>query len=253
MNFFDCCASVGVFQVPPARRADTAADLLKEMDYCDIAEALVVHAYSAEGCPTVGNKLILEETKHQPRLHPAWAILPPQTRELGTPEELLADMKRHNVRALWTFPQNHKYILTASLFGELFELMTEKRVPLFMSVSANSMGLSGWMLADHVMRDFPQLTMVVTHHGSWGHDRYFRGLIETYENFYIDVSRYELDGGIADFCKTYGPDRLLFGTGYPMSHMGGPMLTVAQADIPAEYKKAIAGDNLRRLLGRVEL
>ena len=100
---------------------------------------------------------------------------------------------------------------------------------------------------------FPKLTFVVTNHGSWGHDRYFRGLVEKYENLHIDTSRYELDGGIPDFCKKYGPDRILFGSNYPHTNIGGPMLTLAHADISDSDKEAIAGGNLKRLLGRVRL
>ncbi|MEW6356334.1 MAG: amidohydrolase family protein [Planctomycetota bacterium] len=252
MKFFDCCASFGVYQKPPLRRADTAEDLLREMDYCGIAEALVCHAAIEDDCPTVGNPLICKEIEKHPRLHGTWAILPPQTGELGSPEEFLAAMKEHNIKALWTFPDKHRYIITASIFGDLFDLLTERNVPLFMTVAANSGGISGWMLADHILRDFPKLTLVMTKHGSWGHDRYFRGLIETYENFHIDTSRYELDGGISDFVKKYGSDRILYGSNYPFTNMGGPTLTLAHADIPDADKEAIAGGNLRRLLGRVK-
>ena len=154
MEFFDCCASFGVHMVPPMRRADTAEDLLKEMDYCGIAEALVYHAAMPDDCPTVGNKLLCEEIKDHPRLHGTWAILPPQTGELGSPEEFVSNMKESNIKALWTFPDRHKYILTASLFGDLFELLTEKMIPLFMPLTANSGGISGWMLADYILRDF---------------------------------------------------------------------------------------------------
>lgn len=252
MEFFDCCASFGVYQVPPMRRADTAEDLLKEMDYCGVAEALVCHAAITDDCPTVGNKLLCEEIKKHPRLHGTWAILPPQTDELGSAEQFLNNMKANKVKALWTFPDKHRYILTASLFGELFELLSETRVPLFMPITANSGGLSGWMLADHVLRDFPKLTLVVTNHGSWGHDRYFRGLIEAYDNFHIDTSRYELDGGIPAFCRKYGSSRILFGSNFPFTNIGGPLLTLAHADIPDSDKEAIAGGNLRRLLGRVK-
>jgi len=46
---------------------------------------------------------------------------------------------------------------------------------------------------------------------------------------------------------------LLFGTNFPFTNMGGPMLTLAQADVSDSEKEAIAGGNLRRLLGRVKL
>jgi predicted TIM-barrel fold metal-dependent hydrolase len=79
-------------------------------------------------------------------------------------------------------------------------------------------------------------------------DRYFRPLIERYPNFHIDISRYELDMGIADLWRKYGPDRLLFATNYPATVMGAPMLTLLHSDIPPEAKQAIASGNLKRML-----
>ena len=120
-------------------------------------------------------------------------------------------------------------------------------------LTESSGGLSGWALVDAVLRDFPELRLVVTDHGCWGQDRYFRPLVERYDHLYLDTARFELDGGVAEFCRVYGPDRLLFGTGYPQNYMGGPLLTVAHADISEEERVAVFGGNLRRLLGEVRL
>ncbi len=107
------------------------------------------------------------------------------------------------------------------------------------------------MLVEYVLHEFPMLTLIITEHDL--EDRCFRPLLEKYEHLYIDISRYELDGGIADLCCKYGPHRLLFGTGFPKNYIGGSVLTLLHADITEEAKRAIAGDNLRRLLGGVRL
>lgn len=253
MEIFDCNACFGVFTVPPPAFAETAEELLEEMAFCGIHRALVTIAAMREESPIVGNALVVEALRDFDDLYPSWAILPPQTGEVGSPDALVARMKEQGVRVLWAFPSEHKYLLNGTTFGSLFEVMIERRIPLFLSLTENSGGLGGWALVDAVLRDFPRLRLVVTDHGCWGQDRYFRPLVERYDDVYIDTARFELDGGIADFCRAYGPDRLLFGTGYPRNNMGGALLTVAHADIREKEREAILGGNLERLLGEVRL
>ncbi len=54
-------------------------------------------------------------------------------------------------------------------------------------------------------------------------------------------------------CGAYGPERLLFGTAFPTTGMGGAMLTLLHCDMPDEHKEAVAGRNLQRLLDEVDL
>jgi predicted TIM-barrel fold metal-dependent hydrolase len=248
LEFFDCNAAYGVWSVPPFKPATCVEDLLAEMAWCGISRALVRHAALDNEAPQVGNRVVLEETAPHANLHPSWAILPPQTGELGTVDEFLLAMREAGVKALWAFPSKHRYTLDAVSCGTLLEALAERRVPLFIQRGETSRGLTGWELAGALLKDFPSLILVLVGHGSWGEDRYFRPLIEAYEGFHIDTSRYELDGGIADFCRRYGPQRLLFGSAFPNTSPGGAMLTLAHADISGEDKQLIAGGNLDRLL-----
>ncbi len=253
LEFFDCNACYGTFSVPPFKPARSVDDLRDEMAWCGIQRALVRHAVQIDESPVVGNRLVVEQTAGYDNLEPAWAILPPQTEELGDVNSFLLDLKAAGVRALWAYPSKHKYLLNAETFGELFEELTALRVPLFLPLAEQSGGSSGWALAAEVLREFPRLRLTVTAHGSWGHDRYFRPLVEKYPGLHLDISRYELDGGLRDFCRRYGPDRLLFGTNFPHTPMGGPRLMVTHAGLRDEERAAIAGGNLRRLLEEVAL
>jgi predicted TIM-barrel fold metal-dependent hydrolase len=253
MEFFDCNTCYGVFSVAPYKRADSVDDLLEEMEWCGIQRALVRHAAMIDESPIIGNPLLIEQTQPYENLEPGWTILPPQTRELGTVEQLISAMKENGVKALWTYPSKHRYLLNGTTFGELFDEMIARGIPLFMERNEGSGALQGWAVAETVLADFPELAMILVGHGSWGEDRYFRPMIEKYKNFYVDTSRYELDGGIADFCRTYGPDRMLFGTNFPNTPMGGAMLTLMHADISDDAKEAIAGGNLQRILSEVKL
>jgi len=253
MEFFDCNLCFGAMMVPPPRIAENVQALIEEMDFCGISEGLVRHAAQRDDSPVTGNELLSKEIRGFKRLHGTWAILPHQTGELKSPEEFMDRMKAHNIHALWAFPTEHKYLMTRTAFGPFYDLMIERHIPLFISITESCGGISGWYLIEHVLAESPDLTLVVTDHGSWGQDRFFRPLMEKYEHLYIDTSRYELDGGIKAFCNKYGPDRLLFGTGFPEMNMGGALLTLAQADITTKEREAIAAGNLKKLLKRVRL
>lgn len=248
MEFFDCNCWYGIPMSPPLDPAPTPAEVLAEMDRVGIQRALVRNCAVFEESPEVGNPLTLQAREASDRLVPAWAILPPQTGELGDVPSFLAAMKAAGVAALWAYPNAHRYLLNTTTFGGLFEELQDRGLPLFLPREEGSGGLMCYATADEVLRDFPRLTLVVAGHGSWGEDRYFRPLMERFPNFAVDTSCYELDGGIAEICHKYGPHRLLFGTAFPIMRMGGAYLSLLHAEISDEDRAWVAGGNLRRML-----
>jgi predicted TIM-barrel fold metal-dependent hydrolase len=253
MEFFDCNCWYGVPMKPPVAPALTPADILPELDRVGIQRALVRNCAVFEESPEVGNPLTCEGTAGSDRLVPAWAILPPQTGELGDVPTFLAAMRAAGVRALWAYPSSHRYLLNTTTFGGLFEELQDRGAPLFLPRHQGSGGLDCYATADAVLQDFPGLHLTIVGHGSWGEDRYFRPLMERFPNFAVDTSRYELDGGIAGICGKYGPHRLLFGTAFPDTPMGAAYLTLLHAEISDEDRAWVAGGNLRRLLEEAEV
>jgi hypothetical protein len=246
MDWFDCNVGYGIARVPPAGGfAATPEELLEELGFCGVAEALVTHAAIRDESAQAGNRLVAEETSAHPRLHPIWAILPPQAGELGSVGDFLSDMRQHGVKALLAYPDEHRYLLNGLTLGPLLEEITARRIPLILGPK--------WAALTALLAEFPNLVVIVVGHGSWGEDRYYRPLMERYPGFHVDTANYALDGGVKAAVDRYGPERLLYGSGFPELQMGGSLLMVAQADVSEEAKAAIAGGNLRRLLAEVKL
>lgn len=244
MEFFDCNSMYGRMLSPPLRHATSAQELLAEMDFCGVAEALVLSSASVQDSPVSGNELVLQDTCGQPRLHPTWVMLPAQTGELGTAEEFVGRMQAAGVRAVHAFPEINNYLLNALTCGRLLNLLADCHVPLILH-------RYDWLKLTDLLTDFPRLIVIQTAVGSWGFDRFVRPLLEAFPHFYFEISIYETAGGLEDHCRKYGPERLLFGTNYPQFTMAGPRFTLLHADLPEEHKAAIAGGNLRRLLEEV--
>ena len=59
--------------------------------------------------------------------------------------------------------------------------------------------------------------------------------------------------GVEAFVDSYGPERLLYGSGFPEAYHGGMMLALRHAEISDDAKGEIAAGNLDRLLREVRL
>ena len=254
LDFYDCNTWLGRPQNLPSGfhgPADfSAAALLKAMERAGIGRALVWHAAQRDSHPVTGNELLVQSIAgHEHQLTPCWVILPPDTGELGDLDAFFRAAGEAGVRAFRAFPDINRYQLRFTTMHEIFERMIAARIPLVLNVPANV----SWDGIYDLMAEMPELIVILTNLGLWGTDRNFRPLLRTYPDVYIETTTYIVDGGIEDFVKTYGADRMFFGSGFPEAYHGGMMLALAHSDISDEDKQAIAGGNLDRLLGEVKL
>jgi uncharacterized protein len=244
LHFFDCNVFFGTPAGSSLVTVPTAESLLAEMDRAGIERALTWHIAQHDASPWLGNSFVAEATACHPRLTGCWTILPNQAREFPAPDRFIADMRAARIAALRVFPASHKYLLNGVAMGNWLDMMVQQRVPLFLSLRR---GID-WPAIYSLLAEFPRLTCVICDHGPWGADRLFRPLLERYENVYVELSQYMLDGGIESLVADYGPERVLFGSGFPESYMGGMMLALKHSQIGADAKQAIAAGNLERIL-----
>jgi hypothetical protein len=235
--------------IRPLAPVPTAEALLAEMDRAGVDKALVWHIAQHDASPQVGNQLLADAIRPHPRLAGCWTILPNQAREFPPLPVFVNQMREARVRALRIFPNSHKFLANAVSMGDWLEAMIARRIPLFLSVRR---GVE-WRDVYDLLAEFPDLVCVICDHGCWGQDRLFRPLLERYSNVHVDTAQYLLDGGIESLVADYGGRRLLFGSGFPESYMGGMMLALRHARIPDEAKAAISGGNLERIIEEVVL
>jgi len=224
-------------------------NLLEEMDRCGVAKALVWHIIQQDASPQIGNQVLAEAIQSHPQLTGCWTLLPNQGDEFPPFETFVTQMRQARVAALRVFPTSHHSLLNGVSMVSWLEPMVSRRIPLFLSVVRGA----DWETAYALLAEFPNLVCVICDHGCWGEERPFRPLIERYPQVYVDTSQYLLDGGIEDFVARYGPERMLFGSGFPDSYFGGMMLAIRHAQISTEAKEAIAGKNLERLLSQANM
>jgi predicted TIM-barrel fold metal-dependent hydrolase len=69
----------------------------------------------------------------------------------------------------------------------------------------------------------------------------------------VELSTYWVPEGIKDLAELYGPERLLYGSGFPELNHGSTMLSIRHANIADAWSRLIAGGNLARLLEGAQL
>jgi predicted TIM-barrel fold metal-dependent hydrolase len=249
MQFFDCNAYFGLPSLRPEVPVPTPQALLAAMDRAGVTKALVWHIAQHDHAPRLGNKLLAEAIAPHPRLMGCWTIQPNQGHEFPPMREFFILMKAAKITALRAFPETHRFLLNEVSMGDILAAMVNRRIPLILSVKRGVI----WRDVYQLMGEFPELVCVVCDHGCWGEDRMFRPLLERYDHFYVDTARYLLDGGIEALVSDYGANRLLFGSGFPESYLGGMMMALKHAQIPDFAREAIAHGNLERILAEVDL
>lgn len=248
MDLFDGNAMIGPRGVPGLKRTTTPAELLTEMDRLGIAEALVYHASAREGHPTEGNRRLLDLLAGQDRLHPCWVLLP-DTGEMGPPQGVVAEMVSRGVRAARIFPTSQRFGVTEWCLGGLLAALEAERIPLFVDFEVGHWGdgRTDWRGVAEICTAHPRLPVIVVGE-SLAAPRHVYPLWRRCPNLYLETSYYQVHRGLADICARFGPDRLLFGTGFPHRPGGMPLAMLLLSEIDETAKARIGGDNLRQLL-----
>jgi hypothetical protein len=252
LDLFDANCWLGPSNLSVATAPVTVFELLDEMKRVGIAEALVCHASAAGYSPTLGNQKLVRELQAMPRLHPCWVVMPCHTGEVEPPCRLVPNLIAAGVRAVRMLPRLHRFSLSAWSVDELLAELEEHRVPLFLDF-----GRLHWSeeVVDYdqtvrICSAFRNLPLVLVREGI-GSTRYIYPILEKFANFFLELSYYQVAGGIADICRRFGAHRLLFGSGLTDYAAGPPVAMLQFADILNDEKKSIGGDNLRRLLDGV--
>lgn len=261
MKWIDCSACIGLGGInrqivnhenyivtEKVREPATAEELLAEMDFCGVDEAVVWHQSMMDVSAEYGNNILLgDEKNYSGRLRATICVEPSVSDPEFEIEKIAEKAKHFRLAGVRVFPWHDRFFLDRVTCGDLLDFLTESRLPLYLTPMDN------WEHIFAVLKEFPELTVIVTNYGLWGSDRFFYPLVRAYPRVCVDTSDFQEIRGIEAFVRKFGSERLLFGTNYPMDNMGGPMATLLGAKIGTEDRENIAHRNIERLLAEVKL
>jgi uncharacterized protein len=251
VGFFDINCFVGCAAQGTYRPARTVRELEAFNRGVGAAGALVYHIMQYDYAPQAGNAYLAAELAGSTATYGCTTLLPPQTGELPRPGEFFKAMREGRMRALRAFPLKHHFALNRITFGMFLDDVSERKVPLLLSVLREG---DDWGVAYELLAEYPKLTCVLCDTGVWGADRFYRPLVERYDRVFLDTSMVGIgDGLLESLCKSYGADRLLYGSGFPERVPEASMLSLLHAELSDSDVAAIASENAHRLLEEAEL
>ncbi len=232
---------------PMRRSAEGLAEpdaLLHWMQQAPVDRATIWHYAQHDCAPDAGNALVAQWTSRLPQVTGCWTLMPSATKEVQG--DLLDAMAAHRIVALRAFPLHHNYILDRTACGELLQAASDHSVPLLLSLQRGM----GWGEVYALLREFPQLLLVLCDIGVWSPLRYLWPLMSRYPRVYAESSQLSLTmGALETTVQRYGAHRVLFGSGYPERYIEAALLDLLHADIREADRHCIAWDNACRLFG----
>jgi len=254
LDFFDCNCYLGPVNRPPLWTYPSAAQLLADMDHFGIREAAVTHTIARDYRQETGNRAVLEALEGQPRLHGCWvlkvhgdAFEPPIADQV---DEMLAAGVRV-VRLLP--PARHPYVLADWATRGLWGALAERRIPVLLTASdlaKHPDDRTAGFSAENVYtlcREHPDLPVIILRF-NYTSTRVTLPILERCPNLYLEISYFTLHRGVELITRLFGAERLIFGTGAPVSNPGLALALVRYANVSDADRRAIAGENFRRLL-----
>lgn len=248
MQCYDINLQLGRPSVRQYGAAATIDELFAALQGTGITRGVVWHIAQRDAGPDIGNALISQAIAGDERAAGCWTIVPPQTDvEVMTPD-FFARMAAERIVALRAFPDAQRFQLGRATFGAFLDEVAQRRIPLLMSLQY---GME-WPAIYQLLTEYPTLTLVLCELGLWGQDRQSWPLLERYPNVYLESSLVSLEaGGLEAAVRTWGAERILFGSGFPFHYAHAAVLDLLHANISDAEREKIAAGNLRTLLGEV--
>lgn len=256
MKYFDANAMIGAHFGPREGRFLEARDLLADMDFFGIDEALVYHGLAKEYDCESGNARLTESLQHYPRLHPGWVIGLHHTTGLPPTKALLQQAKRQGVVGIKFFfdgPLSESTVVDPLAYEKLFAEIEKRRFPLFIEYDANPK-ISAEQIAqlDPLLNAFPKLPVILTGFGLWGGIALLYARLAAFPNLRIGLTPIvQTNGLLEDLVHKFGAGRILFASQFPWFSLGQAKIALAYARIKDSEREAIAGENLRQLIRRI--
>jgi hypothetical protein len=252
MKYFDANAMIGEHFSPREGTFFQAGDLIKEMDFFGIAEALVYHGMAREYNSEFGNRKLLECLHDQPRLHACWVVGSPPFNPTGSSRQMVNEALKAKVKAVrffWGGPLSNISMLDLDVLGDLFEALEVHRMPM---IAENDLGteISGNQLVDlrNVCKAFPKLPIILASPKLSRDFSSIFSMLDQYRNFHLEIGSIHANGVMDEICRRFGAHHLIYGTKFPWFGGGQTRISLAYADLPDKDKEAIASGNLIRLI-----
>jgi len=251
-EFIDCNCMLGQWKKNVESCFYTADDLISFINKASISKCLVFGSLAKYSEIQTGNNILINAIKDNERLIPCAIAMPHHSGEFPHPKEFYRYLANNNIRAVRIFPTFHGVSLYTWLWNDLFTILESAKIPLFIDFSLKHWSEEiNWEQIKNICENFPLLPIILIRM-SLKADRYIYYLMQNMKNLYIETSYYLVNNGIEKLVKSFGAEKLIFGTGIPVYNPNPSITMLNFSDINENERQMIAGGNLMKLLEEVK-
>ncbi len=225
----------------------TADDWTEEMTRLSISRALVRTAPDdLDKDVPASNEILFKACEGHEDLVPCPVIVPSGGGDLPPEDEQAADMIARGAGAACVRPRKDCWNLKEWLSSALFSALEERALPAYCIEGEVTLEELAGLAERH-----PRLPFILAG-VEYRSQRVLVPLLETFPNVHMSIgSNLAVHGGVEQFARRVGPERLLFGTGFPDAEPMMAVTMLAYADLSGEEKALIGSGNMERLLGGI--
>lgn len=252
MELFDAFFPLGRTNGGLSESPCTQAQALQLMDSYGVKESFVFHTVSRDSDPELGNTAISDIATNK-RLHRIWAFDSAYVIE-ETPEKFLERALLSKVKAILVNPLVRDIRLSRNQrIHALAEHLEKRHIPLLVTYRAWDKGedIIDWYELADFCKMFPGLPVLAWEHRSRSNRPLFDALAEA-SNLRISISCIWQAQIVAQICKTFGAQSIVFSLGLPLLDPGAFIPVLSYADISKEAKNDLAGENIRRIIAEAD-
>ena len=149
-------------------------------------------------------------------------------------------------------PDTQRFAVDGPEAFAIFELLEAKGVPVLVHTGDYRFDYSNPERVSHVLAHFPNLKMIGAHFGGWSVWDDAVRLLSDYPNFRVDTSScspWLSKERAEEIIRAYGPERVMFGTDYPMWRPEPELAFVRSLDLTEDELEAICYKNCAEFYG----
>jgi len=242
VRLFDVQAGFG--GATPGTQTVPLRDLADEMDRLTIDRALVrVAPAELDGDVARSNEMLFAAAKAGHRLVPCPVVVPSAAGDFPPEPEQVDQLIARGAGAVVVRPGLDCWHLAEWASGPLFRALLRRRMPTLCLEPMVSLEETA-----RLAEVYPELPLIVGQAG-YRELRSLVALMRRFDNVSLSIgSNFAVHRGIEGLVDRVGPERLLFGTGFPEVE---PMMAVTQlmyAEVSDQHRQLIGAANLERLI-----
>jgi len=224
-------------------RIVSAEEVVDELQRVSIEKALVrITPEQLDSDVVLSNRKLYRAAARHSQLVPCPVVVPAVADDMPEEIDQVKEAIDNGAGAVVIRPQNDCWSLDRWCSGKLFRVLESVRMPVFC--------LERFIPVTEAARiagDYPFLPVIVAEM-NYRAGRMYVPLYEKFSNIYISTGNNNtMFNGLELFIRKGGVDRLLFGTGFPVTESTAAITQLMYADISNEDKRKIGSVNFERL------